>query len=757
MEKTKKRKSARKLFQRTIMIALLFFFMLGMWNVNINLSEYNKRKNISVKYYSVQVGRNVVEAAEPWYDILGIYRLLGGKNNSNKHPLLAFKALNLIGDALLWAFNWLLYAVWWFLSWATALAGMLFDWAINADNLKAIIHQRGIYDAWKIVRDFLNLGFILVLLFSAFSTVFQIEKYHLKKILLMLVLMALLVNFSFPISRFIIDSSNVTMYYLLQQRFPYNFRENSLSAQFVNYTHIVNDFVKPVAKGMSSPDYTKSILVAIVFTFVLMITMIAMAAIMVVRVFALAILIIFSSVGFVAAILPSTKSMADKWWNNLFKYSFVGPTMVFMLIIAFRMMEGMQKTTNSALSQLMRSASNYTPGKSIDVNSLANAGYFFLPIILLWAAILTAQSMGIYGASAAVGWAKRMQLGALKKFSGYNAAQRTYKAYKSRREEAQKTGVANRLGKGLASQLDRVGGLALTKTGFKEARRRYKQDQMREMQRVAELSGINEQATTADLNKLAESGNKYERAAAINELANRGQATSDQLDNVRKAFGETSQVFQQLVGKVKRYDPVAAFQHISDTNKRMEELNTFAQSGQFDVNKINSHSLGNEEFMEILLENNKLGMKDFTNLISDPAKNAALQNSIDQLANHRTDITDDVDKNIQKMYFAQNGRFHDKIKSNANWRAEIGRSINGDTAQRINFSGMSASDINDIITAIGENANPGQYKEAILNIKDASTQRRINKEIQNGNGGANANARVLQNLASHHPELRNIS
>ncbi|MDP1619484.1 MAG: hypothetical protein Q8M12_00635, partial [bacterium] len=99
--------------------------------------------------------------------------------------------------------------------WVLNIAVILFAWIIDAEKLRAILVHPAIFKSWSLVRDFLNIGFILVLLFSAFSTIFQVDKYSYKKILLWLVIMALLVNFSYPITRFIIDVSNTLMYTLL--------------------------------------------------------------------------------------------------------------------------------------------------------------------------------------------------------------------------------------------------------------------------------------------------------------------------------------------------------------------------------------------------------------------------------------------------------------------------------------------------------------------------------------------------------------
>ena len=87
---------------------------------------------------------------------------------------------------------------------------------IDVKIVRGMLTSDAVKETWTAVRDVCNLAFILTLLFSAFATIFHIEKYHIKTIIVKLVLMALLINFSSPITRFIIDTGNVPMYYLAQ-------------------------------------------------------------------------------------------------------------------------------------------------------------------------------------------------------------------------------------------------------------------------------------------------------------------------------------------------------------------------------------------------------------------------------------------------------------------------------------------------------------------------------------------------------------
>lgn len=320
-------------------------------------------------------------------------------------------------------FNTILYAVFGLMGVLLIMAGVIFDWAINPGNFEAVMKMESIYKGWTIVRDFLNLAFILVLLYSAFCTVLQIEKYNLKKIILTLVLMALLVNFSFPVARFIIDTSNVTMYYIVGKAFPWVDNESGLSTSIIQFSGIIIDllpgancsdtpfgkvgcFFKGVWNNLfDAPHVTVQLMGAILYMFLLAITLMVIGVLLIIRIVVLAILIIFSPVGFVAPIFPSTKNFGDMWWDNLFKQAFFGPVMAFMLYISLFMMKDI-------LDHDVGGMANFTLhnlGKGSPYSNIIVSGVMMtIPLVLLWTGLIAAQKIGAMGASAVIGKASKI-------------------------------------------------------------------------------------------------------------------------------------------------------------------------------------------------------------------------------------------------------------------------------------------------------------------------------------------------------------
>ena len=147
---------------------------------------------------------------------------------------------------------------------------------------------------WKFVRDFINIFFILGLLFIAFAFVFQIDSYANSKTIIKLILAALLVNFSFPIARVIIDFANVPMYFFLQMILGDGGDASTTLASSLGASNL-----EGILLPQGSDSKLKSLLVAIIFLFIFNITLLVLAFQFLIRVIALVILLVLSPIGFI--------------------------------------------------------------------------------------------------------------------------------------------------------------------------------------------------------------------------------------------------------------------------------------------------------------------------------------------------------------------------------------------------------------------------------------------------------------------------
>lgn len=279
---------------------------------------------------------------------------------------------------------------------ANAAAG-LFVWMLNPESFKLIMTNPVNYEIWKIVRDTMNMLFILVLLFSAFATIYQIDKYKYNKILWTVILMALLVNFSWPISLTIIDFFSSMMYFFVQSVFHSSGPE--VVSSYLGGSELKNIFL-PKEATAEWPQ----IFIAIIVMFIFAMTLLVLSLMMLIRLVALPILAMFSPIGFAGMAAPFTQSFAKKWWDNLFKYASYGPIAVFAVLVAVRVLEQSQKLK----SGIYASMSSMSVGKGdITTDMLAALVYFAIPIVLFWMAITSAEKMSSELSSSATKYGMR--------------------------------------------------------------------------------------------------------------------------------------------------------------------------------------------------------------------------------------------------------------------------------------------------------------------------------------------------------------
>ena len=246
---------------------------------------------------------------------------------------------------------------------------------------------------WIAVRDVCNLFFLLILLFIAFCTILQIERYHAKKILLTSILMALLVNFSKPIAIFIFDGSQLLM----------NFFLNKLSGGGSSYATTIANTSKIAKTIWSNEQLTISYgqgwlslavkyLFTIVFLFMFGTALFVMAIYLLIRIIALWLLIIVSPFAFLFNAIPDFKKMSSDWWDALFKYSYVGPAIAFFLWLStFLLDSSLFKTLEAQRS------SNADPVFAFVVVSIVP---YFVVLVFLYAGLIISQKFGVAFAGA---------------------------------------------------------------------------------------------------------------------------------------------------------------------------------------------------------------------------------------------------------------------------------------------------------------------------------------------------------------------
>jgi len=209
----------------------------------------------------------------------------------------------------------------------------------------------GIQNAWKVFRDVANMTFIFILLYIAFATILQLGGSY-KRMLVTLIIIALLINFSFFFTGIIIDTSNILALFL------YNIITDggtiTMSEQFGNVMQLNSIFGKGTYDTLGQGDKAAANLGATFFFILAFFVFLSAAILFVLRTIALMFVLILAPLAFAAVILPATKSNFNKWLHHLINYSFVAPVYLLGILVVLIMIPDMFSLSGAEAKALAR-------------------------------------------------------------------------------------------------------------------------------------------------------------------------------------------------------------------------------------------------------------------------------------------------------------------------------------------------------------------------------------------------------------------
>jgi hypothetical protein len=187
---------------------------------------------------------------------------------------------------------------------------------------------------WPLVRDLVNMLFIVILVFIGLATALRLGEFQAKKTLAPLIIIALLVNFTPVICGLIVDASNIVMNFFLQ-----NLSGGEL---FANQWAIQAEMVKEAIPQIWNPVENISLLIntLVIITYDILTTgiLLAFTLLFILRYIAIWILVILSPLAFVAYILPATRKIWSMWWNQFFQWCIIGVVAGFFLYLSEQML-----------------------------------------------------------------------------------------------------------------------------------------------------------------------------------------------------------------------------------------------------------------------------------------------------------------------------------------------------------------------------------------------------------------------------------
>ena len=223
-------------------------------------------------------------------------------------------------------------------------ASRLLGWSVSAklyeDVFFSATAREGITMAWKSVRGFVNMFYLLILIFLAIATILRINKFGDQKLFFNVIISAILVNFSLPITLVVIDFSNLIMTY-----FASAIKDVGVVNSFYNNTQYATTLADPgfwTRQGTAIAQFIINIVMGVMIFFT--------AVALLIRLVAYWVLIILSPLAFFCIALPNSSGF-NEWRDKLMYYSFFGPIMLFFIWLALALSTYLRGSFNEAAIQ----------------------------------------------------------------------------------------------------------------------------------------------------------------------------------------------------------------------------------------------------------------------------------------------------------------------------------------------------------------------------------------------------------------------
>ena len=248
-----------------------------------------------------------------------------------------------------------------------SVSGMIFDFAFGYSVQDKSYRSTFVVEGWGIVRDFCNMFFIFILLYIAFGTILNLHNVKTKEMIINVVIIGLLINFSLFATHVIIDASNILarVFYnsetikIIEKNTDGSLKEVD-TGEYLKLSEAIVSKINPqeliLKAGMvgNIPDkggmseevgageislgtLVLVILLASIVNIVGIIVFISVALIFIGRVIGLWLAMIFVPFAFFTYTVPSLQDLEmvgwKKWWPETIKMAFLAPVFMFFMYL----------------------------------------------------------------------------------------------------------------------------------------------------------------------------------------------------------------------------------------------------------------------------------------------------------------------------------------------------------------------------------------------------------------------------------------
>lgn len=295
--------------------------------------------------------------------------------------------------------------------WVLGLSGLLLNTTISYTIVEMSEMVRGmvsINTAWSTFRDLANIFFIFIILYIAIMTILRMDTATTKKLLVHVVIMALLLNFSLFFTKVVIDTSNITATFFYEQIKDAG-GDMGLSGAFMQKLGM-QSFLDPAGAAKllgERKGFINILLLGFLASLLFMIVafvFVAAAILIVIRFVVFIFLMILSPLAFAAMALPNDK-WSKKWWDALISQAIFAPAFLALIWVTLVILGDVVGNSQASFVDLIPTEGQkgvFEPGKEGSIQLVLN---FIIIIGMTIFSIIAAKILGVQGGEKAVKWA----------------------------------------------------------------------------------------------------------------------------------------------------------------------------------------------------------------------------------------------------------------------------------------------------------------------------------------------------------------
>ena len=354
-----------------------------------------------------------------------------------------------------------------------------------------------------------------------------------------------------------------------------------------------------------------AIMVKLILYPIAFVVFLAGALMLLARIVKLVFYLMFAPLAFFSYLLPSQYNYWGKWWGNLFKEAFFFPGFMLALMFALLVINGLQSSTNSKLDAVSS---------------------YFIGIALFAGTLVVAQTLGGYGAAAAVGIGKNI----------IGSAKSVAKNYAKDTGWRMGGALASKLQFAPESKLGRIMTLPLTRGLDLAAERGQKVKDKRQEARVGRMrmAGVAYgEDVAADRYRSYNAADRKEYLEKAKDKELRATTANLSADEIRRDLAtiRDPKVRERVLGSITDINKRAEIE-TDPAVRKQENDNERANINDIPKTPANAEELAARE--ELLQARQKAGFMTQETILSEEAKIAELRGRDPEQARHRQELLD---------------------------------------------------------------------------------------------------------------------